>query len=138
MPWEYPPTLRPAAAASPTTSSTSSARRRGSPAARAMTRRWLRPVRPGWKPVVSSTAPTVRRGEASSLYRTPSMRALPASGRAKPSRIRSVVVLPAPLGPRNPVTVPEGAVKLTPSTASVGPYRLLTSLTSIIQARPSS
>jgi hypothetical protein len=35
------------------------------------------------------------------------------------------------------VTVPEGAVKLTPSMASVEPYRLVPFLISIIQARPS-
>jgi hypothetical protein len=35
---------------------------------------------------------------------------------------RVVVVLPAPLGPRNPVTRPGLTVKLRPSTASVAPY----------------
>ena len=34
------------------------------------------------------------------------MVAVPAVGVTRPSSIRSVVVLPAPLGPRNPVTLP--------------------------------
>jgi hypothetical protein len=45
--------------------------------------------------------------------------------------IRIVVVLPAPLGPRKPVTRPGRTWKDKRSTASVEPYRLLTSLTSI-------
>src|SRR5262249_5411650 len=40
--------------------------------------------------------------------------------------IRSVVDLPAPLGPRNPVTRPALAVKLTSLTAVQAPYLLVT------------
>src|ERR1700685_3995163 len=42
-----------------------------------------------------------------------------------------VVVLPAPLGPRNPVTRPGLTLKLRPSTANFVPYRLVRPLTSI-------
>src|SRR4249920_2339457 len=35
-----------------------------------------------------------------------------------------VVVLPAPFGPRMPVTVPSAALSVSPSTAVVWPYRL--------------
>ena len=42
----------------------------------------------------------------------------PAVGRVRPSSVRSVVVLPAPLGPRKPSTRPGVALKLRPSTAT--------------------
>ena len=42
----------------------------------------------------------------------------PASGRVSPSIISSVVVLPAPFGPRRPKTSPEATVRSTPATAS--------------------
>src|SRR5439155_8882662 len=45
--------------------------------------------------------------------------------------IRMVVDLPAPFGPRNPVTWPGRTVKDSPSTATVRPYRLLRFCTSI-------
>src|SRR5260370_36929124 len=35
-----------------------------------------------------------------------------------------VVVLPAPFGPRMPVTAPHAALSVSPSTAAVVPYRL--------------
>src|SRR5215471_1766278 len=53
------------------------------------------------------------------------MVAIPLSGAARPSSIRKVVVLPAPFGPRNPVTRPGPTSKLRPSTAVTGPYRLV-------------
>ena len=49
---------------------------------------------------------------------------------------RIVVDLPAPLGPRKPVTRPGAAVKVTSSTAVWGPYRLVTASTVIIARRP--
>ncbi len=36
-----------------------------------------------------------------------------------------VVDLPAPFGPRNPVTIPGRTVKVRPSTASLSPYFLV-------------
>src|SRR5215470_7406265 len=53
------------------------------------------------------------------------MVAVPLSGAARPSSIRSVVVLPAPLGPRKPVTRPGPTSKLKPSTATTVPYLLV-------------
>src|SRR4029450_11964314 len=43
-----------------------------------------------------------------------------------------VVDFPAPLGPRNPVTLPGRTVKLRSSTASLSPYRLVNPWTSIM------
>ena len=51
------------------------------PAAAARTRRWLRPLRPGWKAVASSAAPIVRSGSLISAGGRPSTRASP---RARP------------------------------------------------------
>jgi hypothetical protein len=46
---------------------------------------------------------------------------LPEVGRSRPRIIRIVVDLPAPLGPRKPVTRPGSTVKVMPSTAAVAP-----------------
>ena len=46
--------------------------------------------------------------------------AVPLVGSVSVVIIRTVVVLPAPLGPSSPSTVPCGTTKLTPSTAVVG------------------
>ena len=46
---------------------------------------------------------------------------MPLVGATSPSSIRMVVVLPAPLGPTNPATVPDGTVKLNSWTAWIGP-----------------
>ncbi len=46
--------------------------------------------------------------------------------------MRIAVVLPAPFGPRKPVTAPGGAWKLTPFRAVAAPYDLVMSVTSII------
>ena len=50
--------------------------------------------------------------------------------------IRSVVDLPAPFGPRKPVTRPGSAVKVTSSTAVKWPYLLVTDSTGIIGSSP--
>jgi hypothetical protein len=47
--------------------------------------------------------------------------AVPEVARVRPTMIRMVVDFPAPLGPRNPVTRPGAAVKLTSSTAVKAP-----------------
>ena len=49
----------------------------------------------------------------------PKTRAWPAVGRARPSSILTVVVLPAPLGPRKPNTSPGATARVNPSTATV-------------------
>ncbi len=62
----------------------------------------------------------------------PSTVAEPDVGIVRPSSVRRVVVLPAPLGPRKPSTRPGSALKLRPSTASVAPKRLVSESTSSI------
>ena len=63
------------------------------------------------------------------------MVAFPVVGWTRPSTIRSVVVLPAPLGPRKPVTEPGSTVKLSRSTARTSPPKSLVSWSTTI--RPS-
>ena len=65
--------------------------------------------------------PAVRAGFARSANALPPMVALPPSGRVSPVSIRSVVDLPAPLGPRKPVIVPGSQEKVTPCTALTAP-----------------
>ena len=121
MPSENRPTARPATSDSPVRASTSSTRRRGSPVAVVMTRKCWAALRPGWKVLLSSAAPTRRTGSGSRWYGRPSMVAVPAVGLARPSRMRRVLVLPDPLGPRNPVTRPGPASKDRSSTARTWP-----------------
>src|ERR1700685_3686379 len=45
---------------------------------------------------------------------------------------RIVVVLPAPFGPRKPVTLPGSMPNVSPSTAVLSPYRFVRPRTSII------
>ena len=52
---------------------------------------------------------------------SPSSVVEPALGVASPSRTRMAVVLPAPLGPSRPQTVPSGTASDRPSTAVVSP-----------------
>src|SRR5690606_2899595 len=52
----------------------------------------------------------------------PHTQARPASARSNVARMRTTVVLPAPLGPSNPNTVPAGTCRSTPSNAVVSPY----------------
>ena len=49
----------------------------------------------------------------------PATRPVPLVGTDIVVSIRTVVVLPAPLGPSTPITEPSGTAKLTPSTATV-------------------
>src|ERR1700748_1352930 len=51
--------------------------------------------------------------------------------------MRRVVVLPAPFGPRKPVTVPARTSKLSPSTAVTGPYRLTSPWMRMVAMTPS-
>src|SRR5690606_31231397 len=73
----------------------------------------------------------VPAGSSSSTYGRPPTSARPLVARARPSTTRSVVVLPAPLGPRNPVTVPSRTEKLRSSIAVTAPKRLVRLSTSI-------
>ncbi len=65
----------------------------------------------------------------------PSMRTSPAVGWSRPSIIRIVVDLPAPFGPRNPVTIPGLTVKVRWLTATFSPYRLVSPSSSIMRTR---
>ncbi len=56
---------------------------------------------------------------------------VPAVARTRPRMIRSVVVLPAPFGPRKPVIVPSRTLKLRSSTATVFRNRFVRCSTSI-------
>src|SRR5690606_17144504 len=62
------------------------------------------------------------------------MVAVPDVGRSSPRINRIVVVLPAPLGPRNPVTTPGSTVQVRSSTARVRPNTLVNAVNSIIAA----
>ena len=69
--------------------------------------RFSRPVASGSSPCFWATTPMARRtriGSASTSM--PATRALPLSGRDRVVRIRTVVDLPAPLGPSSPKMVP--------------------------------
>ena len=65
-----------------------------------------RPVRPACWAEASSSTPTWRPGSAGAGSGVPSTVAVPGGRRVSPQIMRRVVDLPAPLGPRNPVTVP--------------------------------
>ncbi len=65
-------------------------------------------------------------------YGFPATSAVPASGASRPSMTRMVVDLPAPFGPTKPVTWPRWTAKVIPSSASAGPNRLRSPLTSIV------
>src|SRR6266536_3620327 len=58
----------------------------------------------------------------------------PLVGSSSPRIIRIVVDFPAPFGPRKPVTAPGRTVNVRSETAVVGPYRLLSSLISIMES----
>ena len=60
------------------------------------------------------------------------MVAVPLVWRTSPSSIRSVVVLPAPFGPRNPVIRPGSTVKLRSSTAVRLPNFLVSRSTTMV------
>src|SRR5580658_4411189 len=60
------------------------------------------------------------------------MVAVPEVGFTSPSSMRSVVVLTAPFGPRNPVIRPGSTVKSSPRTAATRPKCLVRSRTSIV------
>ena len=131
MPSEKPLTRRFATASSPVSRSTSVTRGRPIPLLRATEARCIQAVRPPCSAVASSSEPTSRSGRISASYRRPPTRARPEVGAARPRMIRMVVVLPAPFGPRKPVTWPGRTVKLRSSTAVTGPNRLVSPSTSI-------
>ena len=76
-----------------------------------------RPVRPACWADASSSTPTWRPGFGMSWKCSPPIVTSPAVGEVSPTMTRMVVVFPAPLGPRKPVTVPGLHTKLMSSTA---------------------
>ena len=63
---------------------------------------------------------------------SPAMRIEPASGARSAASMRRRVVLPAPLEPTSPVTVPVGTVMFICQTARVGPKKRVTPVTSML------
>ena len=64
------------------------------------------------------------------------MVAFPEVGEVRPTIMRIEVDLPAPFGPRKPVTRPAGATKLTSSTTVAEPYLLDSESMVIMDVRP--
>src|SRR4051794_21155369 len=64
--------------------------------------------------------------------------AVPASAWISVARMRTAVVLPAPLGPRTPSTLPRRAARSTPSSAWVAPKRLRSPSASIAYSMPAA
>ena len=93
-----------------------------------------------WRPVSSSSrvaswaVTPIRRctWAGSRTTSKPATWAEPPSGMASVVRIRTAVVLPAPFGPSTPSTVPRGAARSSPASATVSPKRLVSPLASII------
>ncbi len=85
-----------------------------------------------WRPVSSSSTdaywpvrPICSRTRAGSCATSwPATKALPSSASSSVARMRTAVVLPAPLGPSTPCTVPGRTARSTPSSAWVFPKRL--------------
>src|SRR5699024_6738167 len=79
------------------------------------------------------SAPTSRIGEDDRRYGLPLTVTCPAVGRSRPRIILIVVVFPAPLGPRKPVTAPGLASNDRSSTARTAPYCFVSPLAEIIR-----
>src|SRR5258705_3454216 len=87
--------------------------------------------------LASRSIPSSAMGAGAARWSRPLTRTCPVVGSSRPAIIRIVVDLPAPLGPRKPVTMPGWTTKSRPSTASLSPYRLLRVSTSIMDCPPS-
>lgn len=121
MPSEKPPTRLRATDSMPVMSMTSCTRCFGMPCVAASARRWLYALRPECTAFASSSAPTCRSGSRKLWYGRPLTVAVPEVGWSSPMIMRMVVDLPAPFGPRKPVTLPGCTTNETSSTASLGP-----------------
>src|SRR5215472_1883286 len=89
-------------------------------------------VPPAVTPMACGTYPILRLTPTGSPSRSqPATVAVPAVGRSSVVSIRSVVVLPAPLGPRKPTISPPPTVRSTPRTASTFRFRAVN-----VRARP--
>src|SRR5580704_13004792 len=87
--------------------------------------RHSRTDRPGSGSDSCKTTPTRSRQAPPAVAGScPRTHTCPAVRRRKPSRISTVVVLPAPFGPRNAKTSPRRTSRSTPATTSRPAYRL--------------
>ena len=126
MPPEYVLAGRSAAAVRSNHSSSSAARARAPARPRSSsvpksTRFW-RPERSSSTDAYWPVRPIDWRTRSASLTTSkPPMRAWPASGTSRVDRMRTAVVLPAPLGPSTPRTVPRATARSTPWRAFVSP-----------------
>src|SRR4051812_27944825 len=78
-----------------------------------------------WNFVSCSWIPSrTRSAMPSPFQRSPSTSTSPESGSRRPSKISTVVVLPAPFGPSMPKHSPRRTSRSRPATATVSPYRL--------------
>ena len=94
-------------------------------------------MRPPWTFLASSNAPISFSGRRERSYGCPLTSALPDVGRSSPRIMRIVVDLPAPLGPRKPVTTPGRTVNDRSSTATLSPNLLVSERASITTGLPS-
>ena len=122
-----------ATAVRPTRARTSSTRPFGRELAAASIRRWLRARRVGWNEPVSSIVPISSIGRRMSRKRRPSNCVRPPPW-SRSSIRRSVVDLPAPLGPRKPVTTPGRTSNDKSSTASLSPYLFVSPCATIMES----
>ena len=102
--------------------------------------RFSRPVRYSSTAAYWPDRPIERRTPwGSAATSMPLTTARPESGVSSVVRIRTAVVLPAPLGPSSPSTDPAGTSRSTPSRARTSPDRLgntLTRLSAVMAAMP--
>src|SRR3990170_315792 len=88
--------------------------------------RWSRSCAPVMRSnMLSSPGTTPNRARSMRWTGFPNSRLRPRSGRTNPSRQRIVVVLPAPLGPRNPKISPAGTASVTSSIPRRRPYHFV-------------
>ena len=79
-------------------------------------------MRPVWTASRLQQQPDLRAAaRRAAAYGRPLTSARPAVGRSSPTIIRIVVDLPAPFGPRKPVTMPGRTVNVSASTAVLSP-----------------
>src|ERR1700675_2225320 len=114
--------------------SASGTRRIGARSAKAM---FSNTVRCGYSEYCWKTKATSRSAGASPVTSRPPIRIEPLSGLSSPATRRSVVVLPAPVGPSNATNSPSPTVSDRSSTACVLPNALETALISTSAIRAS-
>jgi hypothetical protein len=101
-----------------------------------MRRRFSRPVSSSSTVAAWPVSPMLLRTAPGSVRMSwPATRPVPAVGRVSVVIIRTVVVLPAPLGPSRPSTDPSGTTNETSSTATVSPKCLTRPSASIARER---